>query len=73
MKLNQILIGYFHYYGITDNAPMISLFRLRVQQLLFKWLNRRSQRRSISWEGFNDLLNTFPLAKARIYVSIYGD
>ena len=73
IKLNQILIGYFHYYGITDNAPMISLFRLRVQQLLFKWLNRRSQRRSISWEGFNDLLNTFPLAKARIYVSIYGD
>ena len=26
------------------------------QRLLFKWLNRRSQRRSYTWAGFNGLI-----------------
>jgi group II intron reverse transcriptase/maturase len=71
--LNQVLTGYFHYYGITDNSEMLSTFRFRVMQLLYKNLNRRSQRRSLSWDGFNDLLKDFPLVKGRIYVSIYED
>ena len=41
-KLNQILVGYYHYYGITDNAEMLSNFKFRVTQILFKCLNRRS-------------------------------
>ena len=71
--LNQVLTGYFHYYGITDNSEMLSTFRFRIMQLLYKNLNRRSQKRSLTWDGFNDLLKDFPLVKARIYVSIYGN
>ena len=71
-KLNQILTGYFHYYGITDNFDSLNDFRFKVQRSLFFWLNRRSQKRSYSWDRFNDLLREFPLAKPRIYVSIYG-
>jgi RNA-directed DNA polymerase len=71
-KLNQILIGYYHYYGISDNYKCLSRFRNRIIQLLFNWLNRRSQRRSYKWEGFNDFLKTNPIAKPRIYVNIYG-
>ena len=71
--LNQVLTGYFHYYGITDNSNMLSNFRFRVMQLLYKNLNRRSQKRSLTWNGFNDLLKDFPLVKGRIYVSIYGN
>ena len=69
--LNQVLTGYFHYYGITDNSGMLSSFRFRMMQLLFKNLNRRSQKRSLNWDGFNDLLRDFPLVKGRIYVNIY--
>ena len=71
--LNQVLTGYFHYYGITDNSEMLSTFRFRIMQLLYKNLNRRSQRRSLTWDGFNDILKDFPLVKGRIYVSIYGN
>ena len=72
-KLNQILIGYFHYYGITDNSRMLSSFVLRIKKSLYRWLNRRSHRHSLDWKGFNELLNYLPLAKPHIYVSIYGD
>jgi len=71
--MNQVLVGYFHYYGITDNYVCLSKFVDRMEKLLFKWLNRRSQKRSYNWDGFHDLLKEFPLAKPRIYVSIYGD
>ncbi|MEQ2575790.1 group II intron maturase-specific domain-containing protein [Mediterraneibacter faecis] len=41
-KLNQIMTGYFHYYGVTDNTERITAFRYRVMRSLFYWLNRRS-------------------------------
>ena len=69
--MNQVLTGYFHYYGITDNSEMLSSFRFRMMQMLFKNLNRRGQKRSLNWDGFNDLLRDFPLVKGRIYVNIY--
>jgi group II intron reverse transcriptase/maturase len=71
--LNQVLVGYFHYYGITDNIMMLYRFMRRIEELLFKWLNRRSQKRSFRWKNFNDLLKDFPLIRPKIYVSVYGD
>jgi len=71
--LNQVLAGYFHYYGITDNIMMLYRFMRRIEELLFKWLNRRSQKRSFRWKNFNDLLKDFPLIRPKIYVSVYGD
>jgi hypothetical protein len=71
-KLNQMLIGYYHYYGITDNSKAINDFRFRVRRSLFFWLNRRSQKKSYSWDAFEQVLKEFPLARPKIYVSIYG-
>ena len=71
-KLNQILIGYFHYYGITDNYDSLNDFCFNVRKSLFYWLNRRSQKASYSWEGFIAMLREYPMAKPRLYVSIYG-
>jgi len=68
-----VLVGYFHYYGITDNIMMLYRFMRRIEELLFKWLNRRSQKRSFRWKNFNDLLKDFPLIRPKIYVSVYGD
>lgn len=70
-KLNEILAGYYHYYGITDNIQSLSNFRYRMMKSLFKWLNRRSQKKSYSWERFNDMLKAYPLATPRIYVNVY--
>ena len=72
-KINEILVGYFHYYGITDNSRGIAAFRTRVLKMLFYWMNHRGQKRSYNWEGFNQMLREYPLAPARIYVSIYDN
>lgn len=66
------LIGHYTYYGITDNSQMMSTYRFQVSKLLFKWLNRRSQRRSFSFEKFNLFLKRNPLPVPKIYVNIYG-
>lgn len=50
------LQGHLNYYAITDNGPMCDSYRRQVTWLLFKWLNRRSQRRSYTWVRFNDAL-----------------
>ena len=34
-KLNQILVGYYHYYGITDNSKALRNFSFRVHRSLF--------------------------------------
>jgi len=71
--INQVLVGYFHYYGITDNTKMLNSFVYRIDRILFKWLNRRSQKRSYTWDSYGEFKKEFPLAKPRIYVNIYGD
>ena len=71
-KLNQVLTGYYHYYGITDNSRRIYGFYERIREILFYWLNRRSQRRSYTWEGYIEMLKCYPLAKPKIYVSIHA-
>ena len=71
-KLNQMLVGYYHYYGITDNSERIRAFSFEVRKSLFYWLNRRSQKRSYNWDTFNAMLKEYPLARPKIYVSIYS-
>ena len=71
-KVNQILTGYYHYYGITDNYDSLSRFSYVVLKSLFFWLNRRSQRKSYTWQGFLDMLKVYPLAKPKTYVSVYA-
>jgi RNA-directed DNA polymerase len=46
------LEGHLNYYAITDNRRMCQAYRYQVTQLLFKWMNRQSQRRSYTWERF---------------------
>jgi group II intron reverse transcriptase/maturase len=70
-KLNQKLRGHYQYYGITDNFKCIQNFMDNTRRMLFKWLNRRSQRKSYTAEGFNELIKLFPPARPRIYVNIY--
>ena len=70
-KLNEILVGYYHYYGITDNYHSIKAMYERVKWVLYYWLNRRSQRKSYTWKQYHDLLKSYTLARPKIYVSIY--
>ena len=71
-KINEKLAGHYQYYGVTDNTREVKNFRNATSWLLFKWLNRRSQRRSYAFDSFfNGLLGTFPLAEPKIRVSLF--
>ena len=62
-KLNTKLRGYYNYYGVIGNTDRTWKFDYLARRILYKWLNRRSQRRSYNWNGFNDLLKHYPLVK----------
>jgi RNA-directed DNA polymerase len=73
MKLNQFLKqlnaklrGYYNYYGIIGNYLSLQYFFYQVILLLKKWLNRRSQKSSYNWQGFNDMLEHYRIEKPRI-------
>jgi group II intron reverse transcriptase/maturase len=70
-KLKQKLFGHFHYYGVSENSRSISTYKMKVERLIFKWLNRRSQKKSFNWESFRKYLQMYPLPKPKIYVSFY--
>lgn len=69
---NAKLRGHYRYYGITDNYMCIADFYYKGMKMLFKWLNKRSQKKSYTWEGFNQMLSYYPVVTPKIYVSIYG-
>ena len=46
------LQGHAQYYGISFNSTRVTSFLYRAVLILFKWLNRRSQRKSFNWESF---------------------
>lgn len=70
-KLAIKLQGYCRYYGVSDNRSTVDKFLYEVRRLLYKWLNRRSQRKSFEWSRFNLFLKKYPLPRAKIYVSIF--
>ena len=70
-KVNMKLRGHYQYYGVTDNYVEMLIYRNQTMKQLFYWMNRRSDKRSYTWETFNGgLLRTFPLLKPRISVSL---
>jgi RNA-directed DNA polymerase len=62
--------GHFNYFGVTDNSRSLMQFRRGVYRLLFKWVNRRSQRRSFTWENFRRYEVRHPLPRLRRLVPL---
>jgi len=64
--LNAKLRGHYQYYGVRGNSRSLWEFYDEVMKMVFKWLNRRSHRKSYHWEAFKRLLSHIGLAKPRI-------
>jgi group II intron reverse transcriptase/maturase len=64
--LSQKLQGHYRYYGIIGNWRALDRFRYQTGRVWFKWLNRRSQRKSFTWDEFNAMLKRYPLPPARL-------
>ncbi len=65
-KLRQKLLGHWNYYGVSGNIRMLRLYYFQVCRIVFKWLNRRSQRKSCNWHGFSEMLKHFQIPEPRI-------
>lgn len=70
-KITMKIQGHCNYYGVTDNSRALSNYIYECRKLIFKWLNRRSQRRSFSWDKYELFLKKYPLPKARIKVNMF--
>lgn len=68
---NKKLIGHYNYYGITDNSGSLNKFKYEIEKILYKWLNRRSQKKSYNWDKFKQMLKYYPLVEPKIKVNIY--
>ncbi len=66
IKLRQKLQGYFNYYGVSGNYAMLNSYHRQVCRIMYKWLNRRSQRKSCNWRGFSEMLEYFQVPQPRI-------
>jgi len=65
-KLKLKLQGYWNYYGVCGNYERLQKYFYHVKKIVFKWLNRRSQRRSCNWEKFNGMLDRYKIPRPRI-------
>ena len=68
--INRKLRGYYNYYGVIGNYDSLAEFFYHIKRVLYKWLNRRSQKRSFYWKGFQNMLKRHPLLKPRITETI---
>ena len=69
--LNSKLRGHFQYYGVSGNYESIKAFYKHTVRVLHKWLNRRSQKKSMNWENFNKYLECYPIPKPKIVHNFY--
>lgn len=65
-KLNRKLRGYNQHYGIIGNYRSLREFWDKAMEILMKWLNRRSQRKSYNKHGFFELLKHFQVIRPQI-------
>jgi group II intron reverse transcriptase/maturase len=70
--LRAKLRGTWNYYGLIGNSRRLSQFHEATCRVVFKWLNRRSQRRSMTWPEFDRLLTRFDVPPPRIVETNQG-
>lgn len=65
------LRGHVQYYGVSHNSDQIKKFLYEATKIVFKWLNRRSQRKSFTWEKFELYIKKNPLPAARVIHNLF--
>ena len=60
------VMGHLGYYAITDNLRRCDTYVYHAMRILYKWLNRKSQRKAYTWEGFMQALAWVDWPKVRL-------
>lgn len=70
-KLEKKLTGSLRFYAISGTFACIKQMHQFAKQMAYKWLNRRSQRRSFRFEKFQEVWKQY-VPEPKIYVNIWG-
>jgi RNA-directed DNA polymerase len=65
------LRGHYNYYGVSGNSRMIAKFGHVAFRALKKWLNRRSQHKSLTWKQLDGYRSHYPLVRPCIVHNLY--
>jgi RNA-directed DNA polymerase len=69
--LRSKLRGHIQYYSISFNLPHVRVFVIKAVRIFFKWMNRRSQRKSFNWCKFNQFIGKNPLPEVKVCFSLF--
>ena len=65
------LRGHIQYYGVSYNAKWVEIFIHKAKRIFFKWINKRSQRKSFNWDKFDLFVRRFPTPKVKVYHKLF--
>ena len=65
------LRGHIQYYGVSHNGKALNEFVYQATRIMFRHLNRRSQRKSFTWEQFDRFRAVHPLPPVKIRHALY--
>lgn len=69
--LKAKLRGHYNYFGVSGNYRSLNKFNVMVMKLTVKWINRRSQKKSMNRGQFMHYKQVNPLPKPKICFSLY--
>ncbi|MGE0198128.1 MAG: group II intron reverse transcriptase/maturase [Parachlamydiales bacterium] len=69
----SIVRGYMNYFAVNDNKHRIGLFLHAVKRILFRALNRRSEKRSFNWERFQKVLDLNGYPEPVVLMNLFFD
>jgi RNA-directed DNA polymerase len=71
-KLRVVMEGHYRYFGVSDNMRSETRYERCIEKAVLYWLNKRSQKKSFTWESFTRYLKKHPLPRPRIYHVLYA-
>lgn len=69
--LKAKLTGHYNYFGISGNYRCLEQYYKAMFSMVFKWINRRSQKKSMTFEKYCKYLEHNPLPMPRICYALY--
>lgn len=63
--------GHIQYYSVSFNARSVNTFLHEATRIVFKWLNKRSQRKSFDWDKFTQYIKQFPMPQVHVVHQLY--
>ena len=63
--------GHIQYYGVSHNILHVTKFVYQSKRIMFKWLNRRSQRKSFNWDTFSKYIKQFPIPAVKVHHRLF--